>query len=119
MSDLSREASWQRPPEYVRQTRWVSARSSPGEAPKLASDSPRTRNTWISSPGSRNRLATHQFPFVAHLVVITGGQSNVADQAFWLHWSPNASQIELTGGHDIYNSQPQAVADQIFSLLAQ
>lgn len=31
--------------------------------------------------------------------------------------SPVASQIELSGEHEIFNSQPQAVADQIFSLL--
>ena len=91
------------------------------EAPELAWDSPQNPEHLDIVPGFENRLAAERFPFPAPLIVITatGGQSNVADQAFWLDWSPHASQIELSGGHDIYNSQPQAVADQILGLLAR
>jgi alpha/beta hydrolase fold len=91
------------------------------EAPELAWDSPQNPEHLDIVAGFENRLAAEQFPFAAPLIVITAteGQSNVADQAFWLAWSPDASQIELDGGHDIYNSQPQAVADQVFSLLAR
>ncbi len=89
------------------------------EAPELAWDSPQNPEHLDIVAGFENRLAAEQFPFAAPLIVITAteGQSNVADQAFWLDWSPDASQIELSGEHEIFNSQPQAVADQIFSLL--
>jgi pimeloyl-ACP methyl ester carboxylesterase len=90
------------------------------EAPELAWDSPQNPEHLDIVAGFENRLAAEQFPFAAALIVITATEkSNVADQAFWLDWSPQASQIELSGDHDIYNSQPQAVADQIFSLLAR
>lgn len=89
------------------------------EAPELAWDSPQNPEHLDIVAGFENRLAAEQFRFAAPLIVITAteGQSNVADQAFWLDWSPDASQIELSGEHEIFNSQPQAVADQIFSLL--
>jgi pimeloyl-ACP methyl ester carboxylesterase len=89
------------------------------EAPDLAWDSPQNHEHLDIVPGFENRLAAERFPFAAPLIVITAtqGQSSVADQAFWLDWSPDASQIELSGGHEIYNSQPQAVADQILGLL--
>jgi len=91
------------------------------EAPELAWDSPQNPEHLDIVAEFENRLANEQFPFAAALIVITAseGQSNVADQAFWLDWSPDASQLELDGDHVIYNSQPQAVADQIFSLLAR
>lgn len=91
------------------------------EAPELAWDSPENPEHLDIVAGFENRLAAEQFPYAAPLIVITAteGQSNVADQAFWLDWSPHATQLELSGGHEIYKSQPQAVADQIFSLLAR
>lgn len=89
------------------------------EAPELAWDSPENPEHLDIVAGFENRLAAEQFPFAAALIVITAteGQSNVADQAFWLDWSPHASQIELSGGHEVFNSQPQAVADQVLSLV--
>jgi hypothetical protein len=35
------------------------------------------------------------------VVTATAGQSSVEDQAFWLELSPQATQVELQGGHDI------------------
>ena len=55
---------------------------------------------------------------MAPLLVITAtrGQSNVADQAFWLGWSAGSRQIELDGEHTVYNDQPVAIADAIVAM---
>lgn len=96
-----------------------SATLSLAEAPELAWDSPTNPEHLDIVAEFENRLANEQFPFAAPLIVITAtrGQSNVEDQSFWLDWSPTASQIELDGEHTIYNDQPDAVTEQIFSLL--
>lgn len=98
-----------------------SATLSLEEAPELAWDDPSNPEHLDIVPEFENKLANEQFPFDAPLIVVTAtdGQSDVQDQSFWLDWSPDASQVELEGGHDIYYSQPDAVAEQIFSLLDQ
>lgn len=98
-----------------------SATLSLQEAPELAWDSPQNPEHLDIVAGFENRLAAERYPFPAPLIVITatGGQSNAADQAFWLEWSPESNQVELSGGHEIFDSQPQAVADQILSLLVR
>ena len=55
---------------------------------------------------------------VAVLVVTaTGGQSDVEDQAFWLDSSPDSRQIELPGGHEIYEDATEEVVAEIVALL--
>jgi hypothetical protein len=69
--------------------------------------------------GFENRFAKDPVHFAAPLTIITAteGQSNVEDQKYWLQTSPQARQIELSGGHDIYLAQPQQVAEQILVLV--
>jgi pimeloyl-ACP methyl ester carboxylesterase len=69
--------------------------------------------------GFENRFAKSPVHFTAPLTIITatGGQSNVDDQKHWLQTSPQAKQIELPGGHDIYLSQSHQVAEQILFLV--
>jgi len=88
------------------------------EAPELAWDSPQNPENTDIVPEFENRLAKEQFPFKAPLLVITAtrGQSNVADQTFWLKWSSDSRQVELDGEHTIYNDQPVAVADAILAM---
>ena len=63
------------------------------------------------------RFAQHPEPMEAPLTVVTGtaGASDVEDQAFWLQISPNATQVELVGGHDIDFDNPAGVLEQILS----
>jgi pimeloyl-ACP methyl ester carboxylesterase len=88
------------------------------EAPELAWDSPQNPEHADVVPEFENRLAKERFAFMAPLLVITAtrGQSNVADQAFWLGWSADSRQIELDGEHTVYNDQPVAIADAIVAM---
>jgi pimeloyl-ACP methyl ester carboxylesterase len=68
-----------------------------------------------------HRFARNPVPMDAPLVVVTAtdGDSSVEDQGdYWLPLSPDAHQVVLTGGHDIYDDQPQAVADEVLLLVA-
>lgn len=60
-------------------------------------------------------------PFEASLLVITAsdGQSSVEDQRFWLPLSPDSRQVELSGGHDLYEEDPAPVAAEILSLVEE
>jgi len=95
-----------------------SATLSLTEAPELAWDSPQNPEHADVVPEFENRLAKERFPFTAPLLVVTAtrGQSNVADQKFWLDWSSDSRQVELDGEHTIYEDQPVAIADAILAM---
>jgi pimeloyl-ACP methyl ester carboxylesterase len=66
------------------------------------------------------RFARDPLPMDAPLIVITAtdGDSSVEDQGdYWLPLSPDARQVELSGGHDIYEDQPRSVADEVLKLV--
>jgi len=69
--------------------------------------------------GFENRFARTPPHFQAPLIVVTAsaGQSDVKDQHFWLQCSPHARQVELTGGHEIYQDDVEGVAAEIEKLL--
>lgn len=89
------------------------------DIPELAWDHPQNPEHVDVIPEFEGRLAREQFVFEAPLVVITAtdGQSDVADQAFWLDWSAESRQVEIEGGHDVYQDSPDEVADEILSLI--
>jgi len=66
-----------------------------------------------------NRFARERLPFPAPLIVITAseGQSGVQDQSIWLDTSPDATQLQLEGGHDIYRDQPSECATEVLKLV--
>ena len=88
------------------------------EAPELAWDDPSNPEHVDVVPEFENRLATERFPFDAPLVVITAtaGQSDMANQGFWLEWSADSRQVEIEGGHTVYEDSPEAVAQEILTL---
>lgn len=88
------------------------------QAPELAWDDPSNPEHVDVVPEFENRLAKMRFPFDAPLLVITAteGGSTVAEQAFWLDWSPSSRQIEIEGEHSMYRDSPGEVADAILSL---
>ena len=69
--------------------------------------------------GFENRFALDPPLFDARLVVVTAsdGQSDVEDQSFWLPSSPDSRQLELVGGHEIYQDAMEDVAAEVRSLL--
>jgi len=95
-----------------------SATMTLADEPQLAWDSPDNPEHTDVIPEFENRLANERFAFTAPLLVITAtrGQSNVADQAFWLDWSSDSRQVELDGEHSVYFDQPVAVADAILAI---
>ena len=88
------------------------------DAPELAWDATENPEHVDVVPEFENRLARERFPFTAPLLVLTatGGQSNVADQAFWLDWSETSSQVELPGSHNLAADSAQEVAAAILAL---
>ncbi|MEO6207405.1 MAG: alpha/beta fold hydrolase, partial [Candidatus Limnocylindrales bacterium] len=96
-----------------------SAELSLEDIPELAWDHPENPEHVDVIPEFEGRLAREQFAFKAPLVVITAtdGQSDGADQAFWLDWSAESRQVEIEGGHGVYQDSPNEVADEILSLI--
>ncbi len=70
-------------------------------------------------PQFETRFAREPVAIEAPLLVITAtdGQSDVEDQAFWLQLSPDASQIEVDGGHDLDMDAPAEVADAVLGVV--
>ena len=68
--------------------------------------------------GFEGRFARARSPFPAPLVVVTAsnGDSDEADQAIWLDLSPDATQVTVDGGHNIWFDAPQEVAVQILAI---
>lgn len=58
------------------------------------------------------RFANDPASFSAPLVVVTAtqGETDAEDQSVWLRPSPDARQIELGGGHEIYLDDPEGAA---------
>ena len=87
------------------------------EIPEIAWDHPANPEHVDAIPEFEVRFAQHPEPMEAPLTVVTGtvGASDVEDQAFWLQISPDATQVELEGGHDIDFDNPAGVLEQILS----
>lgn len=82
------------------------------EIPELAWDHPANPEHVDVIPEFETRFALNPEPMRAPLTVVTAsdGQSDVEDQSFWLQVSPQATQVELEGGHDIDIDDPAGVA---------
>ena len=89
------------------------------EIPEIAWDHPANPEHLAIVPEFEGRLAREPVSFEAPLVVVTasGGQSSVEDQRFWLDGSPDAQQIELDGGHDIWLDDPRGAAAAVVDLV--
>ena len=76
----------------------------------------------IDWPSAEKSLALHppRLPDDVPVLVVTAsdGQSDVEDQSFWLALSPQSRQVELQGGHDIHEDDPEAVLEELRGLLA-
>ena len=82
--------------------------------PEIAWDHPANPERVDVDPRVRDALRPYLEPMEAPLTVVTGtaGASDVEDQAFWLPLSPNATQVELEGGHDIDFDNPAGVLEK-------
>jgi pimeloyl-ACP methyl ester carboxylesterase len=89
------------------------------DEPGLAWDDPRNPEHLDVVAGFENRFASERNPFDAPLLVITAtdGQSDVADQSFWLDLNPDGRQIEIEGGHGLDHDNVEEAADLILDLV--
>lgn len=89
------------------------------DEPGLSWDDPSNPEHLDVVAGFENRFASERNPFDAPLLVITAtdGQSDVADQSFWLDLSPDGRQIEIEGGHGLDHDNPEEAADLILDLV--
>jgi pimeloyl-ACP methyl ester carboxylesterase len=96
-----------------------SATLSVAEIPEIAWDHPANPEHLDIAPEFENRFANDRASFPAPLVVVTAtqGDSDVEDQSVWLRSSPDARQIELGGGHEIYLDDPEGAAAEVLGLL--
>jgi hypothetical protein len=85
------------------------------EIPELAWDSFANPERVDVISEFETRFARDPEPMLAPLTIVTGttGMSDVEDQSFWLQVSPQATQVELEGGHDIDYDNPAGVVEQI------
>jgi pimeloyl-ACP methyl ester carboxylesterase len=90
------------------------------EIPELAWDHPSNPEHVDVIPEFETRFAQDPERIEAPLTVVTAtdGQSDVEDQAFWLEISPDATQVELDGGHDLDFDNPAGVVEQILRVVA-
>ena len=76
----------------------------------------------VDWPSAEKSLALHPptIPNDVPVLVVTAseGQSDVEDQSFWLELSLMSQQVELQGGHDIHEEDPEAVREELKRLLA-
>jgi pimeloyl-ACP methyl ester carboxylesterase len=49
------------------------------------------------------------------VLIVVSDESDTPDQSFWVDLSPRATQIVMHGGHDIYEDDPDGVAEQILA----
>jgi hypothetical protein len=89
------------------------------EIPEIAWDHPANPEHVDIVPEFETRFARDTVPIEAPLTVVTAtnGDSSVEDQAFWLAISPQASQVEMEGGHDIDLDNAGSVAAEILTLV--
>ena len=77
----------------------------------------------VDWPSAERELALDppKVPNDVPVVVVTAseGQSDVEDQSFWLQLSPRSRQVELEGGHDIHEEDPEGVLVELQRLLDQ
>jgi pimeloyl-ACP methyl ester carboxylesterase len=92
--------------------------------PNLAEEFPGAmgwRNTehvdWVDAELRLSTLAmpVGDFP----VLIVVSDESETPDQSFWLDLSPRAAQIVMHGGHDIYEDDPDGVAEQILATVAR
>ena len=66
------------------------------------------------------RLSTLEMPVGDFpVLIVVSDESDTPDQSFWLELSPRATQIVMHGGHDIYEDDPDGVAEQILATVAR
>jgi pimeloyl-ACP methyl ester carboxylesterase len=89
------------------------------EIPEIAWDHPENPEHVDVVPEFETRFANERLPIEAPLTVVTAinGQSDVEDQRIWLEISPEATQVELTGGHDIHIDDPEGAAAAVLQLV--
>ena len=96
-----------------------SATLSVEEIPEIAWDHPTNPEHLDIGPEFENRFANDSPSFPAPLVVVTAtdGDSSVDDQQVWLESSPDARQVELEGGHEIYLDDHAGAASEVIELV--
>ena len=89
------------------------------EFPELQWDHPTNAERLDIGAGFEGRFARQPPRFEAPLLFVTAldGETDVADQSVWLDCSPDAEQIELAGGHDVFLSSPVEVVDAIITFV--
>ncbi len=89
------------------------------EIPELAWDHPENPEHVDVIPEFEGRFARERLPIEATLTVVTAtaGDGGTEQQAIWLEISPDATQVELTGGHDIYLDDPVGSAAEVLKLV--
>ena len=89
------------------------------QIPEIAWDHPTNLEHLDIVPEFEGRFANDPVTFPAPLTVVTAtqGASSMEDQAIWLEASPEAGQIELDGGHEIYLDDPDGVAAEVLAMV--
>jgi pimeloyl-ACP methyl ester carboxylesterase len=87
--------------------------------PEIAWDHPTNLEHLDIVPEFEGRFANDPVSFPSPLAVVTASQgaSDMEDQATWLEASPDAHQIELDGGHEIYLDDPDGTASEVLALV--
>jgi pimeloyl-ACP methyl ester carboxylesterase len=90
--------------------------------PNLADEYPDEANAnnpehvhWFNAECDLSTLSMPIGDFPVLVVAAEGG--DMPDQSFWLDLSPDAEQIVMPGGHDLYQEYPEEVAAQILTSL--
>ncbi len=89
------------------------------EIPQIAWDHPENPEHVDVVPEFETRFANERLPIDAPLTVVTAtdGQSDSYDQRIWLEISPQATQVELRGSHDIHQDDPEGAAAEVLKLV--
>ena len=91
------------------------ARLTAEEAPDAAWDHPtnveRVDSFHAERTMARDRRSLGDLPVT--VLTADAGQSDKKDQRVWRRLSSNFSQVVLSGGHDIYEDDPEGVVEQI------
>lgn len=72
---------------------------------------------WVHAERSQSKIRGPIGDFPVLVVTADAGDSDRKDQSFWLRLSPRARQIVMSGGHDIHEDAPDAVAKEVLSVL--
>ena len=94
---------------------------TPKIAPEAAWDHP-ANTEHVDAIATERLLATNPLPISpipVRVVTASNGDSDADDQAYWLEFSPSASQVTIDGGHDLHFDNPEAVADEIRRTLGE